>query len=371
MLQENDIPVIFKFNDSILIVENNPSTGTPPTGDEIVGAYLARFGSSVHLRKTYRNEKATPYGHSTKHHAESMSDLTIEAASVDQSVSRSRLPEVGKRMLSSTKACFTAIGQITLCENPVTGVLFTVGIALTSPAVALAGLAGTIMGNVTARILGYDLREINAGLYGFNAALVGMATCVKFEMGAASAGLLVVGAALSTVLMRTMKNAGVAPYTAPFIASTWLTCLTGSQIGIAPSAVTAASSLPTLPDLFGALNGIGQIMFQQSAAVGLIFLAGIATYSKRAAAIALASSLSAGAVAWVASIPVTTIEAGLLGYNAALCSIALKDSRYAFPAALASLPIWYGFTHLGVPALTAPFVLSSWLFSALRERTTA
>ena len=73
------------------------------------------------------------------------------------------------------------IGQIMLQENSITGLIFLIGIFLNSPLMALGLLIGTIVGTLTAQVLKYDQGNINSGLYGFNAALVGIAMLVFFH----------------------------------------------------------------------------------------------------------------------------------------------------------------------------------------------
>ena len=81
------------------------------------------------------------------------------------------------------RAVLRVIGQIFFQENALTGALFVLGIALGSPWLALAVLAGSAIGWATAWLLKFDESERNAGIYGFNSALVGIATLVFFRPG--------------------------------------------------------------------------------------------------------------------------------------------------------------------------------------------
>ncbi|HMZ47371.1 MAG TPA: urea transporter, partial [Flavobacteriales bacterium] len=67
------------------------------------------------------------------------------------------------------------LGQIMLQENAATGLLFLIGIAWASPVMALAAWLAVCCGTATAILLKYDRAEIEQGLYGFSAALVGVA----------------------------------------------------------------------------------------------------------------------------------------------------------------------------------------------------
>ena len=46
---------------------------------------------------------------------------------------------------------------------------------------ALGGLIGTVLGTITARLLGYDEKQIRDGIYGFNATLVGIGMFFYFK----------------------------------------------------------------------------------------------------------------------------------------------------------------------------------------------
>ena len=67
------------------------------------------------------------------------------------------------------------LGQIMLQENAATGVLFLIGIFYGSTTMGIAAILSVCCGTLTAKILGYDKSEIEKGLYGFSAALVGVA----------------------------------------------------------------------------------------------------------------------------------------------------------------------------------------------------
>lgn len=67
------------------------------------------------------------------------------------------------------------LGQIMLQENPITGFLFLIGIFYGSFLMGVAALLATVCGTATALLLKYDKSEIDKGLYGFSAPLVGVA----------------------------------------------------------------------------------------------------------------------------------------------------------------------------------------------------
>src|SRR5262245_1060003 len=72
------------------------------------------------------------------------------------------------------------IGQVMFQDNPLSGALFLCGIAWASyvagaPEIALGGILAVVVATIVARWLHVDEASRAAGLYGFNAVLVGLA----------------------------------------------------------------------------------------------------------------------------------------------------------------------------------------------------
>ena len=85
------------------------------------------------------------------------------------------------------------------------GRLFVLGIAICFPLQAAGIVVGSAIGCALAWGLKYDKAEILAGIYGFNPALVGIATFFFFQPGAMSVGLMVAGCIVATVLTRLVR----------------------------------------------------------------------------------------------------------------------------------------------------------------------
>jgi urea transporter len=156
-------------------------------------------------------------------------------------------------------------------------------------------------------------------------------------------------------------------------------------MGAAP-VVGYPALLPNPPLPFAAeavAHGVGQVMFQGSLWTGLLFLVGIAISDRRHAAWVLAGSIVGMLLAWHQAAQTTraidperlvdralydNIALGLYGYNATLAAIALfLWRRSVIPPVLGMLltvPITELFPLFGLPALTAPFVLATWLVLA-------
>ncbi len=113
------------------------------------------------------------------------------------------------------------------------------------------------------------------------------------------------------------------------------------------------------------LRGVGQVMFQNNALTGILFLLAILVNSRMAAIYALYGSLLGSLFALLLALPLTAINIGLFGYNAVLCGIALGSKKwcgflFATFAIILSVLLNYGLDKVGIITLTAPFVIATW-----------
>jgi urea transporter len=86
-----------------------------------------------------------------------------------------------RQLLFPITVWLKGIGQIMLQENPWTGLLFMAGVFCGSKVMGLAIVIAVITGTLTARLFKYEETSINSGLYGFSAALVGVALVCFFQ----------------------------------------------------------------------------------------------------------------------------------------------------------------------------------------------
>src|SRR5258708_19642894 len=66
-------------------------------------------------------------------------------------------------------------GQVMFQNNPITGLLFLIGIFYNSYQFGIAAVIGLLASTITAMLLGADRNLIRAGLFGFNGVLTGIA----------------------------------------------------------------------------------------------------------------------------------------------------------------------------------------------------
>ncbi len=265
----------------------------------------------------------------------------------------------------------TGVGQVMFQNSAITGLFFLLGIAAGSPITASGALVGAVIGTLCALACGFSRTEIEDGLYGFNASLVGIAVLFRFDPTPVAFGVIVVGAIAATLLTWLMRSRVPFPtYTAPFIIVTWCIFFIGPQIHLA-TVPTAPDSTATTELNAGAalLEGVSEVMFQANSLTGVLFLVGILLCSPKMAGWALVGSLVGLLVGVSEHIPDSALGKGLYGYNAALAAMgmALYRPSIVLPiiAASLSVPITDRFPLLGLAPLTAPFVLSCWFVIAL------
>lgn len=259
------------------------------------------------------------------------------------------------------------LGQIMLQRNAATGVGFVLAIAINSPLAAFAAFLGSVAGTALAWPGKFPPDEIRDGLYGFNAALVGIATVHFYPVSILAAAAGICGIVFATGLMRAMQLRSLNPYTFPFVLTVWLMFLL-----IPPGQATGAGSMASgyaLAD--GFLQAFGQVMFQGNSLTGLVFLVAILINSTRCAGFAALGAAVAVVTAAVLDWPVDRLVAGIHGYNAVLSAIALAlvARRPVLPliGIALSIVITRAFLVSGVPALTFPFVLATWIVLIARR----
>lgn len=287
-------------------------------------------------------------------------------------------------------AVLRGVGQVMLQNNRYTGIVFLVGIALNSTVQALGVLFGALVSTWVAVALNLDKKDINAGLYGFNGSLVGLAISIFLAPNGLTLLTLILAAALSTIVTLAL-NRGLAvwsipAFTAPFVLISWTLFLSHARFGrlistdLLPTAGLPQSSLVEgvvsgSTVLNGLFNGISQVFFQEYWLTGLIFLIALAINQWRSAVFAVLGSLSGVLVAWLWGASELAIQSGAFGFNGVLVAIALGvmlDRSRSFYwgliiLALLSTPFVYAalsaaLEPIGMPTLTLPFVLVVWLF---------
>lgn len=221
------------------------------------------------------------------------------------------------------------IGQIMLQENRWTGLLFLMGIFMGSWQCGVAVLLSTAAGTFTAMKLKYDKSEINAGLYGFSAALVGVALAFLFETTALIWILIILGGALASVIQHFFIQKKIPVFTFPFIIITWVLVFALHHFThIPPSEMLSAEVIPSkYDDFLTCTKGFGEVIFQGGILSGMIFFLAVFISSPIAALYGLAASILGAGLSQLNGEPIKEIHMGLFGFNAVLSAIVFSGVK--------------------------------------------
>ena len=307
----------------------------------------------------------------------------------------------GSKLLRFVDLNLRGVGQVMFQDNPLSGLLFLAAIAWGAVAAgAIAVLVGCVLAllaaTLTAMWLRADARSLASGLYGYNAVLVGLALPTFLLPSPLLWCYVVLGGAVSVVCMLGTVNVtrawNVAALTFPFVLVSWLLLLASYGFAglpggtlpfanqIEPIDPAAANLLDPAAFVSGVLHSVSQVFLKGDGVSALLFLAGLAVGSLPAAAFGLGGALLAVVSAHALGAESELISAGLMGFSPVLTAIALGAVFYApSPRVIAYAALGTVFTVIvqgalnvlltpfGIPTLTAPFVLATWLFLLPRQ----
>lgn len=203
--------------------------------------------------------------------------------------------------------------------------------------------------------------------------MTGIAVLLFFEVNLVTVLALIAGAVLSTLMMGLLKKM-IPPFTAPFVVVTWFMIYSLLFVLNFPLLSSSEPTGNTIDILAATSNSFGQVMFQENVITGLFFLLGILVNNRLMAVYAVYAAVLGSLTGWLFSEPFSTINGGLMGYNAILCAIALTGKRWqdflwiTLAICLSTL-LNIGLAMTGIITLTAPFVLVTWVIWKLKQET--
>lgn len=285
-------------------------------------------------------------------------------------------------------------GQVMFQQSALTGLLFLIGIIIGAyiekmPQVGWGALVGLVVSTFTGRLLDDPGVNGRAGLWGFNGILVGCAFPTFLGNTWLMWICLIICAAMTTIVRRSLNNITAAwkinSLTFPFVLMTWVFLLSSRMFAGMPPVNMSAPELPGAVNAsidMGLINlleywlkGIAQVFLINSWETGIIFLIGLYLCNKWAALWAALGSAIALGVALLFGGSGHDIADGLYGFSAVLTGIALGCTFYKTNWRVAIWAILGIFVTvfvqasmntllapLGLPTLTGPFCLTTWLF---------
>ncbi|CAI8913652.1 urea transporter [Pseudomonas sp. IT-P294] len=268
-------------------------------------------------------------------------------------------------------ALLNGFSQIFLQRHPLCGLLCLLAILFTAPALLGGALLGGVAGLLTAQRRGYAKADRQAGLFSYNGVLLGLLLSLYFPWSAMLPLVIIACGGLSAMitqqwLKRARLSQYLPAYTAPFVGISWLLLCFAT-----PSTTAHLIEINTLNMLAAPFKGLGQVMFLGHPLAGAMIAAGLLIADRRAFCWALLASVAG--MGW--SLLNHDFYSALLGlgsYNAVLAALAFNSQRQpswlpvvGIALALLLTPM---FAAVGMPTLTAPFILACWLLRAATQK---
>lgn len=300
----------------------------------------------------------------------------------------------GRIFFSLMSASFKGISQVILIENAITGLIILIAITISSYLLGVITLLSTIIGTLVGKMGGTTNKEsVNQGLFGYNSVLTGIALTLYLH-GPYQWIIALIGAGVAAIFTATMmhviKRKEIPILTFPFIGLTWFTLLASYKLKafqLSSSLVPQNLShwkLNTAGEvnwMEGIFHGIGQVFFLDNVLSGILLFVAVFWAGWKFGLYAILGNAAALLTAYVLGGEHTLILMGLYGYNAILTilavSVTFNTNQHRFAplsgiiAACLTVPITASISTIlmpyGLPTLTMPFVLSTWIFLGARK----
>lgn len=295
--------------------------------------------------------------------------------------------------LSLISAAMKGISQVIFIENVISGVIILVAIAISSWYLGLIALLSSAIGALVGKIGGGDEETVNRGLYGYNSVLTGMALILflteesRWAIALAAAAITAI---FTAAMMHFMKNTTIPIVTFPFIVLTWFMLIASYKLETIQLSNDLVPQSLSQWELHiegkvdwtkGIFNGIGQIFFLNHVISGILLFIAVFWAGWRWILYAVLGNGVALIAAYGLGGEHSLIYMGLYGYNAILACLAValvfkeEHNHYApvsgIIAACLTVPLTASMSTwllpYGLPALTMPFVLATWLFLGARK----
>ncbi|WP_053655834.1 urea transporter [Micromonospora sp. NRRL B-16802] len=290
-------------------------------------------------------------------------------------------------------ACLRGPAQVVFQNNPLTGLLILVAVAWGAvengqPRIFGGGVVGLLVGTATAVVLRADNASLRKGLFGFSPFLTGIAVPTFLDDRPLMWLYLVLGAIATTVVTLALntifKTWGLTAFTMPFVLTTWVLLMAAYQFDRFTVLTNLKPMFPGEGQLTGGrfdwdliptfLRGVSQVFLINSWVTGLIILVALLINSRWSALFAVVGAVGATLLALWFGADAASLDKGLFGFNAVLTAIAVGAVLHR-PGALVTVYTLFGIaltlfvqlalatvlTPLGIPVLTGPFNIATWL----------
>lgn len=199
------------------------------------------------------------------------------------------------------------------------------------PLHGLSGLLGALFSSSWAYCLGADRQSVKNGLFGFNGALVGLASGFYYALNIPSLVFLLLATLFLTLLTIFLNHVfshyfGLPSMSMPFNITASLVVLAGAAL----ARLTPAQNLPLFymhipvsPEIAALLSSFSAILFQPNILSGLLIAAAILLYSRIAFTLMAAGFLTAFYIHNLSGFDINIIDEKYLGFNYMFSALAI------------------------------------------------
>ena len=268
-------------------------------------------------------------------------------------------------------------GCSALCfqSNELTGLFFLAAVLVASPIAATYFLVAAAMAPGGRMLLGQRGAVLATGLPGLNPCLIALSLPAFFHTGWTNVGMwvvLVVCVAITVVLVRLLVAIFPFPILAlPFVLGFWVLYALAPHLDVLQPRSLDLPVATTLRPVTAVLSSLAETVFSTSVWSGLLFLAGVLVSNWRHATVAVLGAIIGTTVSYYyRHLDPESVNFGLYGFNGVLSAVAVyalcgSKLRLAILGALIATIATPAFADLGLQAVSAPFVFSTWLVLAL------
>lgn len=246
----------------------------------------------------------------------------------------------------------SGFAQIAFNDNSFSGLLMIVAVALAYPVQAVSGVVCVASATLVSWLLGVPRGLVRCGLYGFNAALLGLALPVAVFPGQELTGRVllyaVIGGALTVLLTAALSSFFSAYDVSPLSMAYCVAMLLMVPAGVLLGGLGASRSVPAVaalatetaawaPSEFltACLAGAAQVLWVETPYVGVLYLVAVALASRVDVALSVVGALVGTGTAIALGVPKDSIMLGLYGYNAVLLMKVMGRAFKITPTSLA------------------------------------
>jgi urea transporter len=283
---------------------------------------------------------------------------------------RAVLPEVEFGAVPFWRQWLRGFSQCAFQANEVTAVFLILAVAVFSLQQAAFYLIAVLVGTAVAKVAKGVPDLLDLGLYGFNSGLFGLSMAAFFAPSPLLWVTVVVGAAV--VALVTVAFSKLAPFpflAAPFILTFWAFYPVAESVGLEKLVFDPFTDEKVF-FINATFSAMGGALFAGTVISGLLFIIGVGLSNWRHAVVAFVCTLVAHIIATEWQTSAGAINAGLIGFNAVLCSIAVysmcgQDLRLTLFGAIGATILIRLFNNLGLVPLAAGFVTMTWFIMLL------